>query len=306
VENFYRIGRLPVPARRRTLILSGLPDIPCDVWRQPMRNSKHPVRLVVATAITTLLSLVGVTDASAAAAPYTALGDSYSSGVGTRNYYSDSGSCYRGPQAFPVQVAARLGAQLTFAACSGARVPDVLNQLGSLTTGTAYVTVSVGGNDAGFASVITQCAKPWPYTCTTEINNANNYIRNTLPGALNNLYSRIRTKAPNARVSVVGYPRLFNGEECNFGARISPGEQSSLNATADLLATTIAGRAAAYGFRFVDVRGPFTGHAVCDDAEWVNGLSNPILESYHPNGTGHTAGYTPLVANALAAAVPQV
>jgi lysophospholipase L1-like esterase len=271
-----------------------------------MRNSKHTVRLAIAVAITTLLSLIGVTQASAAAGPYTALGDSYSSGVGTRNYYSDSGSCYRGPQAYPVQVAARLGAPLTFAACSGARVPDVLNQLGSLTTSTSYVTVSVGGNDADFAAVITQCAKPWPWTCTTEINNANNYIRNTLPGALNNLYNQIRTKAPNARVAVVGYPRLFNGEECNAGARISPGEQSSLNATADLLASTTAGRAAAYGFRFVDVRGPFTGHAVCDDVEWVNGLSNPILESYHPNGNGHTAGYTPLVANALAAAAARV
>lgn len=102
---------------------------------------------------------------------------------------------------------------------------------------------------------------------------------------------------------MVGYPRLFNGEECNAGARISPAEQSALNNTADLLATTIGGRAAAHGFRFVDVRGAFTGHAVCDDVEWLNGLSNPVLESYHPNTTGQAAGYTPLVAGALATTV---
>jgi lysophospholipase L1-like esterase len=267
---------------------------------------RHSKRLALAIALTTLLTVPGVGQAQAAVGPYTALGDSYSSGVGTRTYYSDSGSCYRGPKAYPVQVAARLGAPLTFAACSGARVPDVLNQLGSLNASTALVTVSVGGNDAGFADVITQCALPWPWTCTTDITNANNYIRNTLPGALNNLYSQIRTRAPNARVVVVGYPRLFNGEECNLGARISPSEQSALNATADLLATTIAGRAAAYGFRFVDVRSAFTGHAVCDDVEWLNGLSNPVLESYHPNSAGHTSGYTPLVANAVSAAVTQV
>jgi lysophospholipase L1-like esterase len=272
-----------------------------------MRNSKNTLRLAIVTAAAALLSLVGLTgQAQAAAGPYTALGDSYSSGVGTRNYYPDSGSCYRGPQAYPVQVAARLGAQLTFVACSGARVPDVLNQLGSLNASTAYVTVSVGGNDAGFADVITKCAYPWPWTCTADINNANNYIRNTLPGALNNLYNQIRTRAPNARVAVVGYPRLFNGEQCNFAARISPAEQSALNATADLLATTIAGRAAAYGFGFVDVRTPFTGHAVCDDVEWLNGLSNPVLESYHPNGAGQTNGYTPLVANALNAVTARV
>jgi lysophospholipase L1-like esterase len=270
-----------------------------------MRTS-NSLRLIVITATVTLLGLVGVTQAQAAAGPYTALGDSYSSGVGTRTYYSDSGSCYRGPNAYPVRVAAQLGAPLTFAACSGARVPDVLNQLGSLSASTAFVTVSVGGNDAGFADVITRCALPWPWTCTNEINNANNYIRNTLPGALDNLYGQIRTRAPNATVAVVGYPRLFNGEECNAGARISPSEQSALNNTANLLATTIGGRAAAHGFRFVDVRTAFTGHAVCDDVEWLNGLSNPVLESYHPNTTGQAAGYTPLVASTLSAAVNKV
>jgi lysophospholipase L1-like esterase len=264
------------------------------------------LKSMMITATVALLTLTGVSQAQAAAGPYTALGDSYSSGVGTRTYYSDSGSCYRGPNAYPVRVAAQLGAPLTFAACSGAKVPDVLNQLGSLNASTALVTVSVGGNDAGFADVITQCALPWPWTCTTQINNANNYIRNTLPGTLNNLYTQIRAKAPSARVVVVGYPRLFNGEECNTLARISAAEQSALNATADLLATTIAGRAAAHGFGFVDVRGAFTGHAVCDDVEWLNGLSNPILESYHPNVAGQTNGYTPLVANALAAVSAQV
>jgi hypothetical protein len=36
--------------------------------------------------------------------------------------------------------------------------------------------------------------------------------------------------------------------------------------------------------------------------EWLNGLSNPILESYHPNAAGQTGGYTPLVTNSLAGA----
>ncbi|HEY0639665.1 MAG TPA: SGNH/GDSL hydrolase family protein [Pseudonocardiaceae bacterium] len=234
--------------------------------------------------------------------PYTALGDSYTSGTGTRSYYSDGTNCQRSSYAFPVLDAQRLGAALTFAACAGARVADVQNsQLGSLNAGTRYITVQVGGNDAGFSNVITQCALPWPYTCTSQLSAAQSFIRNTLPGRLDGLYAAIRSRAPGATVVVVGYPRLFNGEECNPGARISPGEQSSLNQTADLLATTIAGRAAAHGFRFVDVRAAFTGHAVCDDVEWVNGLSNPVGESYHPNRGGHSAGFAPLVEAALRA-----
>jgi lysophospholipase L1-like esterase len=270
-----------------------------------MRPVRRSLLAVLAVLSSTALTLAVLPSAEAAAGPYTALGDSYSSGVGSRTYYEDSGSCYRSPKAYPVLVAQSLGAPLTFVACSGARVPDVLNQLGSLNASTGYVTVSVGGNDAGFADVITQCALPWPWTCTGDIDNANNFIRNSLPALLDNLYTQIHNRAPNARVAVVGYPRLFNGEQCNSLSRISPDEQSRLNGTADLLATTIHARASAHGFGFVDPRSAFTGHAVCDDVEWLNGLSNPVMESYHPNATGQSAGFAPLVRGGLgAAAVP--
>jgi hypothetical protein len=143
--------------------------------------------------------------------------------------------------------------------------------------------------------VITECAKPsWLGNCTGAVANAQSIINNTLPGRLNTLYSSIRSRAASARVVVVGYPRIFNGEECNFGARISSGEQAELNKTADLLTTTIGQRAAAHGFGFVDPRSMFSGHAICDDTEWINGLSNPVIESYHPNRNGQT-GYTGLV-----------
>jgi lysophospholipase L1-like esterase len=234
--------------------------------------------------------------AHADALRYVALGDSYSSGLGTRSYYSDGTTCKRSPYAYPVLVAARLGAALSFAACSGAAVANVRDaQLASLDAATHLVTVSVGGNDAGWASVLLQCAQPWPTTCWGKIESANAFIRDVLPGRLDSLFTAIRAAAPTAQVIVVGYPRLFNGEECNLAARISPGEQAELNASADLLAATIAGRASAHGFDFVDARTAFTGHSVCDDVEWINGLSNPISESYHPNRLGQ-AGYADLVA----------
>ncbi|GAB3159660.1 SGNH family lipase [Micromonospora sonneratiae] len=256
-------------------------------------------RLAIALVTTLGAVLALAPPAHAEPLTYTALGDSYSSGTGTREYYPDSGDCLRSKHAYPVLTAARLGAALTFAACSGARVNGVLTgQLASLNAATNYVTVSAGGNDIGWGSVITQCAKPWPYTCWGEIDNAENQIRTVLPGRLDQLYTRIRELAPTARVVVVGYPRLFNGEECNLIARISPGEQAELNAAADLLATTIQARAAAHRFGFVDARGPFTGHAVCDDVEWINGTSWPLNESYHPNRAGQV-GYTGLVETAL-------
>lgn len=244
----------------------------------------------------------GSTASEAAAESYVALGDSYSSGVGTREYYPDSGDCRRSPHAYPVLNANAIGASIEFEACASARTDDVLNnQLAALDSSTDYVTISIGGNDAGFTDVLTKCAQPWPTDCWSEIDDANAYIKNTLPGRLDDVYTAIEDRAPTATVVVVGYPRLFNGEECNAGARISPGEQRELNATADLLAGTTGEVSGAHGYAFVDPRDAFTGHAICDDAEWINGLSNPISESYHPNRAGHRDGYAPLVKRALVA-----
>jgi lysophospholipase L1-like esterase len=256
-------------------------------------------RILAVSVATVSAGFLGVPSAQAATS-YVALGDSYASGVGSRSYYSDSGSCYRSPYAYAVIDAARIGATLSFKACSGAKTGDVkANQLGTLTSATTYVTVQVGGNDAGFSDVITECAQPgWASNCNGAIDTAQNKIRNTLPGALDSLYALVRSKAPNATVVVVGYPRIFNGEDCNAGTWFSPSEESRLNGTADLLNSTISGRASAKGFSFVNPTSAFTGHAVCDSTEWINGLSNPIRESYHPNRSGQS-GYANLVDNYL-------
>src|SRR3954453_11398469 len=241
---------------------------------------------------------------TAAASSYVALGDSYSSGVGTRTYLNDGTSCQRSVYAFPSLIAAARGYALNFRACSGAKVSDVTNtQLSALSAGTGYVTISVGGNDAGFTSVITTCAQPaWLSDCNGAVSKAQSYIKNTLPGSLATLYTSIRAKAPNATVVVVGYPRLFNGEDCNALTWFSPSDESLLNATADLLDSKLAAAAAARGFSFANPTSAFIGHAVCGDPEWLNGLSNPISESYHPNRIGHASGYTPLVSPLLTGA----
>jgi len=242
------------------------------------------------------LALMGAS--TAAAELYVALGDSYSSGTGTRTYF-DSG-CQRSVYAYPSLVdVQRPNTDLVFAACSGATTTNVLNsQVSSLTSGTNWVTITIGGNDAGFSSVITECALPgWLSNCNGAIDTAQNFIRNTLPGRLTNVYNAIKSRSPSATVIVLSYPRLFMGVDCNAGTFFSSSEMTRLNQTADLLRDITRDRALAAGanFRFKDAIPPFVGHAVCSSTEWVNGLSNPIGESYHPNRTGHSSGYAPLV-----------
>jgi lysophospholipase L1-like esterase len=255
----------------------------------------------VLAAVALVVPLVPVVPASAAAPVYVALGDSYASGTGTRSYVSDGTTCQRSTSAYPSLIAAARGYALNLRACSGARIPDVTSaQLGALDAATAYVSISVGGNDAGFADVLTECAKPgWLSNCNGAIDRAQAYITTTLPGALGTLYAAIRAKAPNARVVVVGYPRIFNGEDCNAATWFSPAEETRLNATADLLNGRTSSAATARGFAFANPTSRFVGHAVCDDVEWLNGLSSPVSESYHPNKPGHASGYTPTVSPLL-------
>jgi lysophospholipase L1-like esterase len=264
-------------------------------------NRRSPVLALVGATVALVAGLFAVPAASAAAPVYVALGDSYASGTGTRSYISDGTSCQRSTYAYPSLIAASRGYSLNFKACSGAKIPDVTNtQLGALTTATNYVTISVGGNDAGFSSVLTECAQPgWMSNCNGAIDTAQAYINNTLPGKLSTLYASIRARAPYAKVVVVGYPRIFNGEDCNAGTWFSPTEESRLNATADLLNSKTAAQASAKGFSFANPTSRFIGHAVCDDVEYLNGLSNPVSESYHPNKSGHSAGYTPAVSAVL-------
>ena len=50
------------------------------------------------------------------------------------------------------------------------------------------------------------------------------------------------------RVIVLGYPRLFMGEDCNAGTWFSGDDMTRLNQTADLLRDVTRTRATAYGF----------------------------------------------------------
>ena len=58
-----------------------------------------------------------------AANSYVALGDSYSSGTGTRTYINDGTSCQRSVYAYPSLISASKGLTLNFRACSGAGSP---------------------------------------------------------------------------------------------------------------------------------------------------------------------------------------
>jgi lysophospholipase L1-like esterase len=240
---------------------------------------------------------------SAWATKYVALGDSYSSGTGTRTFYEPE--CQRSVYAYPYLLH-NGHPSWTFvdAACAGATTGDVIGtQAASLTSDTNWVTYTIGGNDAGFSEVITECALPsWASDCNGAIDSAQSYIQNALPGRLDQVNDTIKSRSPNAEVVVLDYPRLFDGVDCNAFTWFSASEMTRLNETADMLKNVLSAAASRAGSKFVfgNVIPPFIGHAVCDggsgsSTEWINGLSNPVGESYHPKVAGHASGYYPVV-----------
>jgi hypothetical protein len=60
----------------------------------------------------------------------------------------------------------------------------------------------------------------------------------------------------------------------------------------------MATAAASNGAVFADPRAQFSGHELCDGAGWLNSLTIPIGNSYHPTATGQKSGYLPVFTTA--------
>ena len=194
-----------------------------------------PKRISAALAGALALTLLAAS-AAAADQEYVALGDSYSSGTGTGEYYNEP--CKRSNRSFAQIIdRERPNTKVVLAACSGAETGDVLrNQLGALGATTRWVTITIGGNDAGFARVVAECAKPrWAGRCGERITEARHFIKRALPERLTSVYEAIGRQAPNATAVVLSYPRLFKGEDCDAGTFFSEREMERLNDTAELL-----------------------------------------------------------------------
>ncbi|UIJ35867.1 SGNH/GDSL hydrolase family protein [Allobranchiibius sp. GilTou73] len=228
---------------------------------------------------------------------FVALGDSYAAGVGSGG---STGVCYRSAHGWAPLLAERYDLQLSYQACSGATTASMgEEQLSTLGAGTSRVSITIGGNDVGFAFVLFTCASPsWLSDCRGAISAGRSTLRTLLPGRLRALFAQVRGRAPHAKVTVVGYPHVLGDQDCNALTFFSSQDRSGLDAGTDELDALLRTTAASYGFGFVDPRSRFAGHAPCASAPWINGLSLPIGDSFHPNRAGQQA-YAGLVGPVL-------
>jgi lysophospholipase L1-like esterase len=290
------VPRLPLPPRRR-------PAGRRFAGRRPLIRT---AAVVLAAAGLALPFLATAGPASAAtligeAAPvnYVALGDSYSSGLGAGDIVSSSGSCDRSSVAYPQLWAnAHAPASFAFVACSGATTSSVVStQLGALSAATTLVSITIGGNDVGFESVMETCVLHSTSTCVSAVNTAEGEVASQLPGELDSVLAAIASHAPSAKVVVLDYPQLYDLSHSGFCIGLSTTDRTDLNQAASLLDGQIQAAAARHGDTFGDVRAVFTGHQNCDgSSSWLHAVNIlDISESYHPTAAGQADGYLPVL-----------
>ena len=232
---------------------------------------------------------------------YVALGDSYAAGTGAGSYLKDGTTCYRSTKGYPYLLATSNGLALNLQACSGATIADVTkSQLGALQTTTAYVTITVGGNDVGFADTVSTCAGWNEAACLTKVTAAEAIIASDVfAGNLGSLFGQAKTLAPSAKIVATAYPRLLRPAN-GCGLSFTRAEVDAMNTAADKLASKVKAVAEGKGLIYSDVQTPFVAHAVCDAVPWINNVN--ILaqyNSFHPNATGYASGYQPSVRSSL-------
>lgn len=249
---------------------------------------------------------------------YVALGDSFSSGEGARDYEPGTDTardrCHRSANAYP-KLLSRPGMvpgtrlRLSFYACSGATTAKNLLSVPRfgeppqidrpLLRRAQLVTLSIGGNDAGFTRVLAECSRAARTHCyqgpsRTRILRGIRGLRAPLAAAYEAIHRRTGL---HAKVVVVGYPNLFPVRGCaKLRAVFSARSQAFLRLAGGVLDRTIATAAGAAGVRFVDVRGAFKGHEVCSRHEWIDFFVAPrahrltaTMGSFHPNVAGQRA-----------------
>jgi GDSL-like Lipase/Acylhydrolase family len=276
---------------------------------------------------------------------YMAIGDSFASGEGAHDYlaYTDVQSpfnkCHLSRLAYPYLLT-DIFTSIESVACSGAKVSDLLStrqaegKQNSEYDEAIYsqplvgyrpqinfidrykpknVTVSAGGNDIGFAKIISTCIQPG--SCFTEEpeQKALSALIHQQQEKLTLLYEKVKTSAATgAHVYALGYPKIVAEQgECALNVRFDAHERTLANQIVQTLNATILSATSQAGVEFINLDDALVGHRLCEAGASdiaVNGVtlgddlttSLPLIptehqleifltgrESYHPNGLGH-------------------
>ena len=269
-----------------------------------------------------VMALVGIAILGTGCMRYVSLGDSYVAGPNIPKQQADSRGCARSYDNYPHLTARSLdgAAVLHDVSCIGATTGDMTRpeltrggwnppQLDALALNTRVVSLTIGANDIGFMKIA--------YSCSSIVNsgtpcqrryvvNGDDRIADRIAATAPRIAAvlrRIHTRAPRAKVFVLGYLDIFpeDGHNCFGQLRFTDRDMPYLRDKEKVLNATIKFVTVAGGAVFVDAYAGSVGHDACQPpaVRWVEPLV-PVKSAapLHPNATGMQA-----TANMLLAAI---
>ncbi|MHB1834596.1 MAG: SGNH/GDSL hydrolase family protein [Solirubrobacteraceae bacterium] len=275
-------------------------------WRVALAGLGAAVAVLAPAAL-----LAGV--ARAATGPYVSLGDSYTAAPLVPFPTGSPLLCGRSTNNYPSDVARAIDpSSFTDASCSSATTADMTGsqsleggiqtappQFDALRSNDALVTLGIGGNDAGLISVVEKCAEldaldPFGSRCKNHYESGagdpNVAAVNAAGPKVAAVIQGIHSRAPHARVLVVGYPDglpLHGG--CWPLVPISSGDIAYINSLEQQLNSVLASVAASNNATYVNTFTSSIGHDACKapGTAWVNGfLPTSAAFPLHPNAAG--------------------
>ncbi len=142
---------------------------------------------------------------------------------------------------------------------------------GVLTKDTTLVTLSIGGNDAGFGDIVLECVAS-PFGCDPEV------VKNVYKGKINDLQARVRQllvrihdRAENAKIVLMGYPELLSKTKACVPL-INLAETAALAELAQYMNQKLGETVSSLGsqYSFADPRSAFSGRSACDQNPAIN------------------------------------
>jgi lysophospholipase L1-like esterase len=244
---------------------------------------------------------------------YVAMGDSYSSGEANDPFDAgtvvDGNGCHRSSLAWPRYLGVSSEWHL---ACSGAVIenltsgqmpaaPDNQGQIARLRAienGLAasgrhvdVVTLTIGGNDVGFGTIVRDC---WYRECLAHPERIAAVVQQQR-ARITSAIREIGRAAREAKVYLVGYPRILPGQQANnvTCGWLTPRERQRLNTVAADMDVMARQAARSAQVRYISVRDALDGHELCARDSWMYSISPTEYGSdqrqAHPVGPGQVA-----------------
>ncbi len=232
---------------------------------------------------------------------YVALGDSVAAGAGLETP-SDASACDRNQEAYPDVLATQLNYRLTSVACSGATltngimgrqdvnqawVSPQLNQL-YVRPKPTLITMTIGANDIQWTDILARCYQAiCGTTADSELMSSRlGAVTRSLRSALSQIKTHYNAAVPT--VLVTGYYQLFSGTNTQCPDVSGTNAAERLWWRQEQTSTDAALQSAVMGFGFAHfVPISFSGHELCSNDPWVQGLADGA--PFHPNDEGQTA-----------------